>query len=208
MSAPDQDLLIVSRSADKVREIRQILHPAIGTRLLSLANLEIAPDPAEDDVEIHDTFRGNALAKARYFQRLTGMRVLADDSGIEIDALNGAPGVLSKRFADRPDLSGLALDQANNELLLHLLAGAAESLRGAHYVCAAVLLHHGNQPPLTCLGTCRGSILEAPRGSGGFGYDPLFLLPQLGRTFGELSATEKHRFSHRARAFRALAAWL
>jgi len=78
VSVPDQDLLIASRSADKVREIRQILQPALGTRLLSLADLEIAPDPAEDDVEIHHTFRGNALAKARYFQRLTGMRTLAD----------------------------------------------------------------------------------------------------------------------------------
>lgn len=207
MTAPGTDLLIASRSADKVREIREILQPQLRVRLLSLAEAKIAPNTAEDTVEAYHTFRENALAKARYFLDLTGLAVLADDSGIEVDALGGAPGVLSKRFAARPGLAGLELDHANNELLLQKLADVPPARRGARYVCAAVLLRPA-EPPLTTLGSCRGRILDAPRGYGGFGYDPLFLLPQMGRTFGELSPAEKHRFSHRARAFRALAAAL
>jgi XTP/dITP diphosphohydrolase len=207
VTSSSQDLLIASRSADKVREIREILHTRLRARLVSLSDAEISPSAAEDDVEVHATFRDNAIAKARYFHHLSDMAVLADDSGIEIDALGGAPGVLSRRFAARPGLSGLALDQANNQLLLEKLDRLPDARRGARYVCAAVLLRAG-LPPLTALGSCRGTILQAARGSGGFGYDPLFLLPQLGLTFGELPAAEKHRFSHRARAFRALTAVL
>lgn len=198
-------LLIASRSADKVREIRAILEPVIGARLISLTDAGVPPDSAEDDVEAYPTFRENALAKAAYFARLTRMNVLADDSGIEVDALDSAPGVLSRRFAVRPGLSGVALDQANNQLLLRKLTGVPAARRGARYVCAAVLLCHDARPPITALGTCRGIILDAPRGNGGFGYDPLFLFPPMELTFGELSAEQKHRFSHRARAFRALA---
>lgn len=207
MTVTGELLLIASRSADKVREIRDILQPALGSRLISLADAGVGASAAEDDVEAFPTFRENALAKAAYFQRLTGMAVLADDSGIEVDALNGAPGVLSKRFALAPGLTGLALDRANNQLLLDRLAGVPTERRGARYVCAAVLLNPAT-PPRTALGTCRGFILDAPRGTGGFGYDPLFSFPELQRTFGELATAQKHRFSHRARAFRALAAQL
>ena len=202
-----EPLLIASRSPDKVREIRDILRPAFREQPVSLIEAGIPPAAAEDDVEAYATFRENALAKAAYFHNLTGMAVLADDSGIEVDALAGAPGVLSRRFAARPGLAGLELDRANNQLLMEKLAGVPADRRGARYVCAAVLLRPG-APPLTALGTCRGRILEAPRGTGGFGYDPLFLLPELDRTFGEIAAAEKHRFSHRARAFRAIAAQL
>lgn len=205
---PAEALLIASRSADKIREISEILQPALRGRLVSLLDAGIPPDPAEDDVEAYGTFRENALAKAAYFHRITGMTVLADDSGIEVDALGGAPGVLSKRFAARPGLTGLALDQANNQLLLDRLAGLPPDQRGARYVCAAVLWSQPARPPVTAIGTCRGIILDGPRGTGGFGYDPLFLLPELQHTFGELEAAQKHRFSHRARAFRALAAHL
>jgi len=201
-------LLIASRSTDKVREIRQLLEPTLRNQLISLTDAGLAPDPAEDEVEQFTTFRENALAKAAYFHRLSGLPVLADDSGIEVDALGGAPGVFSRRFAARPGLSGQALDLANNQLLLERLADLPPAARGARYVCAAVLIRAAEVAPLTALGTCRGTILDQPRGSNGFGYDPLFLLPELGRTFGELDTAEKHRFSHRARAFRALAASL
>jgi len=201
------ELLIASRSADKVREIREILSRTTRDRLVSLTDAEIPEDPAESEVEAFLTFRENALAKARYFCSLTGAAVLADDSGIELDALGGAPGVFSKRFAARPDLSGTELDRANNQLLLEKLRGLPADRRGARYVCAAVLLRP-HESAVVAIGTCRGIILEEARGHGGFGYDPLFLLPEMGRTFGQLDAAEKHRFSHRARAFRALSASL
>lgn len=196
-------LLLATRSPDKLREIRQLLGPSPDLELITLQQLGLAPDPAEDDVEAFPSFRENALAKARFFLERTGLPVLADDSGIEVEALGGAPGVRSRRFAARPGLEGLALDQANNRLLLERLHGVPASGRGARYVCAAVLLAPGTSAT-TALGTCHGRILEAPRGQGGFGYDPLFLLPQVGLTFGQIDDAAKHRFSHRARAIRAL----
>lgn len=202
MSAPPR-LLIASRSRDKLREIRAILAPLRGTQLLSLGDAGLDFESAEDGIEAFDTFRENALAKARYFAARSGLPTVADDSGIETDALAGAPGVRSRRFSGA-DLDGQALDRANNELLLERLRGVPPGRRTARYVCAAVLLEPG-LPVRTALGTVTGRILEAPRGTGGFGYDPLFWLDEAGCAFGELSDTEKHRFSHRARAFRALA---
>lgn len=196
-------LLLATRSADKVREIRFILAFRRDLELVSLEDLGVAPDPEEDHVEAFDTFRENAHAKAAYFLRKTGLATVADDSGIEVDALERAPGVRSRRFAAAPGLSGLALDQANNRLLLEKLAATPDARRTARYVCAAVLVTPDGHTT-TALGTCYGRILRAPRGSGGFGYDPLFLVESEGKTFGELGPDEKHRHSHRARAFRAL----
>ncbi len=196
-------LLLATRSPHKAREIRDILAGA-DIRLLTPEEVGLSPMPEEEAVELFDTFRANALAKARFFAERAGMPALADDSGLEVDALGGGPGVRTKRFSGREDLHGRELDEANNDLLLERLDGLPDPRRGARYVCAAAALLSG-APPLVALGTCPGRIAPERRGSGGFGYDPLFEIPELGRTFGELDPAVKRRMSHRARAFRALA---
>jgi XTP/dITP diphosphohydrolase len=211
-------LVLATRSAHKVREIRAILgaaHP-----LVSLDEAGVAPDPAEDALEEFPTYRENALAKARFFANRLGCAVLADDSGLEVAALNGGPGVRTKRFAHdaafaagkpfNPGSGGV--DVANNKLLLERLSDVADSERSARYVCAAALVSQGSGAgntailAATAIGTCSGTIARQPRGTNGFGYDPLFFLPDAGLTVAEIAAFEKHRRSHRARAFRALAA--
>lgn len=200
----DADLILASRSRDKVSEITEILKPVLHAGIISLGDAGIGEDDAENDIEVFDTFLENAHAKAAYFMRMTGRPTLADDSGISVHALGGAPGVRSRRFAARPGLTGVELDRANNDRVLRELGDIPTDRRVAHYTCAAVL-HLPDGRRYSAIGTCTGIIMHAPRGSGGFGYDPLFLLPDLGLTFGEVSRDEKHRRSHRARAFRALA---
>lgn len=159
------------------------------------------PESAEEDaLEVAATFEENALLKARYFRRVSGMDSVADDSGIEVRALGGAPGVLSKRWSNRPDLGGQALDDENNALLLRRLEGATD--RGARYVCAAAYCGAGGE--FVVRGEVEGVITRAARGGGGFGYDPYFESLELGRTFGEVTLEEKARVSHRARAFEKL----
>ncbi len=205
--------LIATRSHGKIREIREIMGSATGLCLLTLDEVGIEPTQAEEEIEIFDTFRDNAVAKALYFARLTGIPTIADDSGIAVDALGGAPGVRSKRFAAEstptadPRLGGYSLDQANNQLLLQRLRGLPTEHRKAHYACVAALAIPG-RPILTAIGTCSGLIAEHPHGDKGFGYDPIFLLPDLGLTFAEVPLDEKNRRSHRARAFNALRAHL
>lgn len=177
--------------------------------MLTLRDLEIAPSPEEDTLETFDTFIENAIAKARYFATLTGMRTLADDSGLCVDALGGGPGVRTKRFAIdngvvTSDLAGKPLDEANNRLLLEKLAGVTN--RSAHYM-SSVALADGDRM-ITAVGTCSGEIALTPRGNGGFGYDPLFFIPALAKTFAELSLAEKNARSHRAVAMRAIATQL
>ena len=197
-------LLLASRSPDKVREIREILP---NFHILSLEELGIPKTAEEEMIETFDTFLENALAKAEWFGRASDLPTLADDSGLCVDALGGAPGVLSRRFSGRSDLTGTALDQQNNRALLARLVGTPGEQRGAAYVCAAVLRRHDGHV-LEALGSVRGKILEEPAGNGGFGYDPLFRIPHLDGSFGEIAAALKHVFSHRARAFRALASQL
>lgn len=197
-------LLLATRSGDKVREIRQILAATSAGDVLSLDDAGIPPDPAEEDIEQFDTFLANAHAKAAYFQRLGGLPTLADDSGISVDALGGVPGVKSRRYAAAPGLDGRALDHANNRRLLDALGGVPLEHRSAHYTCAAVL-HLPDGRRYSAVGIRSGFVLDAPRGSGGFGYDPLFLDPATGLSFGELDPVVKNRTSHRSRAFRALA---
>lgn len=205
MSGPS--FVLATRSTHKQREIQQILaadNTASRATIVTLDEAGVAPSPVEDGIEIFDTFRANALAKAHYFLALTGRPTIADDSGIMFDALDGAPGVLSKRFSNRADLSGLALDLANNALAVEKLRNVAPDWRTAHYMCVAVLARPDGH--VACaVGSCSGIFVDVPRGDGGFGYDPHFLLPEIGLTFGQLSDEEKHNFSHRARAFRALA---
>jgi len=175
-----------------------------GLKVLDLEEAGVPHDPAEDSLEPHDTFEENALSKARYFRRLSGLPTVADDSGLEVDALGGAPGVRSKRFAPDADAEGEALDEANNRHLLRSLEGTPPSRRSARYVCVAVLVN-GDEHSSAFRGEAPGEILPAGRGSGGFGYDPLFFDRELGKTFAEIPRDVKNGRSHRGRAFRALA---
>lgn len=197
-------LLVATRSRDKMAEIRQILADVPDLTLVDLDEAGIPEDPVEDDLEVFDTFEENALAKARHFHGLAGIPTVADDSGIEIDALGGAPGVRSKRFAPDTGSSGQALDDANNRHMLEQLAGVATGERTARYVCVAALLQDGAEP-LFCRGEAPGIILDAPRGRGGFGYDPYVLDRELGVTFAEMTPEQKNARSHRGAAFRRLA---
>jgi XTP/dITP diphosphohydrolase len=189
-------LVIASNNPGKLREIGQMLSPL---------RIDVVPQAAlnvpEAD-EPHRTFLENALAKSRLAARLTGLPALADDSGICVDALNGAPGVDSAHFAGEP-----RSDERNNLLLLRRLAG--ERNRRAHYYCVMVLMKHAEDPqPLIGEGEWHGEILQAPRGADGFGYDPLFFDPLLGMSGGELEPAEKNRVSHRAKALAAIVARL
>lgn len=190
--------VLATRNRHKLQEI---------AALLAEANLPFDLVPIDDVapgvalVEDEATFEANALAKARQAAAATGMAALADDSGIDVDALSGAPGVRSARFAGEP-----SDDQRNNLKLLDELRGVPAEMRTARFRCAAAFVDGKRE--LVRTGSCEGRVLETPRGSGGFGYDPLFLVEGLGRTMAELSAGEKNQISHRAAAFRALAAAL
>ncbi len=198
------DLVVATRSKDKMREIRGILGNVPGVTVLDLDEARVAYEAAEERLEPYDTFEDNARSKAEYFHARTGLPTVADDSGLEVDALDGAPGVRSKRFSPDEGLEGEERDEANNRHLLKLLEGKEPQERGAHYTCVAVLVD-GEGDPVVCRGEASGVILPARRGEGGFGYDPLFLDPALGRTFAEITRKEKNARSHRGAAFRALA---
>ena len=195
-----ETILIATRSVGKLRELRPLLADA-GYGAKDLTEAGILERPEEDSLECFATFEENALAKARYFfDRSVGLPVLADDSGLEVEALGGRPGVRSKRWSGRSELHGQALDDANNAMLL---ASLGEELnRRARYVCAAVFVDE--RGAVVRRGETCGEIVMAPCGSGGFGYDPYFLSVELGRTFGEATAEEKASVSHRARAVRSL----
>ena len=198
-------LLVATRSRHKMKEIRQILANVPGLTVLDLDEAGIAEDPVEDDLEVFDTFAENALAKARHFREIAGIPTVADDSGIEIDALGGRPGVRSKRFAPDTGLEGQARDDANNRYMLEQLASVEPDARTARYVCVAALLVGDDSDPVYCRGEAPGVIVETPRGSGGFGYDPHVLDTELGITFAEMSPEQKNARSHRGAAFRKLA---
>lgn len=200
-------ILVATRSEPKLREIREIMGAAPGVQLISLRDAGIEESPEEEGLEVFESFAENALAKARYFAERSGLPTLADDSGISVDALGGAPGVRSKRFTDRPDLSGAELDAANNALLLERLAAVPDAERTARFVCAAALVARDGREHVF-VGECEGTILREARGRDGFGYDPLFQSLGETRSFAEMSADEKNAISHRAAAFRAVAAAL
>jgi len=201
-------LLVATRSRHKLAEIRALLSGVPGLELLDLDGAGVSEDPAEEALEPFDGFEENARSKAAHFRRLTGLPTVADDSGIEVDVLGGAPGVRSRRFSPLPEGTGREeQDHANNELLLDRIVLVDPACRMARYVCVAAL-DEGEGRVTTFRGTAEGRIVDAPRGSGGFGYDPLFLDLELGRTFAEISPAEKDARSHRGQAFRALAAHL
>jgi XTP/dITP diphosphohydrolase len=195
-------LLLATRSAGKLRELRPFFAHA-GFDAIDLCAAGIAEDPREEMIEAFETFEENALAKARFFANRCGLPTVADDSGLEVMALAGRPGVRSKRYSGRTDLSGQALDDANNALLIAQLAGVDD--RRARYICAAAFVMPGGAE-IVKRGETAGEMLTAPRGQAGFGYDPYFRSAEVGRTFGELSIVEKEAISHRGRAFRALVA--
>ncbi|NUO65266.1 MAG: RdgB/HAM1 family non-canonical purine NTP pyrophosphatase [Gemmatimonadaceae bacterium] len=203
MALDARRIVVATRNERKLRELVALLAP-LGAEIVSLATLGIPESSAEDAIESHETFEENALAKARYFHALTGLPTISDDSGLAVDALGGRPGVRSRRWSGRDDLSGRALDAANNALLVEALRGVEE--RGARFVCAAAYVDDARE--LVRRGESSGRIVDSARGSGGFGYDPHFLSTELGRTFGEATAEEKGRVSHRARAVDALCAAL
>lgn len=196
-------LVVATRNPGKVREIHEMLAGLGGYEVVGLAGLGIPESPEEDAVEAFDTFEENALAKARYYAAKTGELALADDSGICVDALGGAPGVRSRRFAAADEARGERQDAANNRHLLQLLRDVPDEGRTARYVCAAALAWPDGRE-LVRTGTCDGVILREPRGAGGFGYDPLFYMADEGMTFGELPAERKNELSHRGRAIRAV----
>ena len=196
-------VLAATRSVGKQREIRRILGPA-GLEVVFPDDIWLRESSAGNPLEQGDSFEANARQKAEYFARLSSMPTFADDSGLEVFSLGGAPGVHSKRWAGASG-SEAEIDAANNAELLRRLAGAPESRRLARYRCVVFYLPSYGAVPTICQGDCTGRILDAPRGTNGFGYDPYFFSDKMGKTFGEATDEEKDAVSHRGRALRALA---
>lgn len=187
-----QKLVIASNNSGKLREFQTMLAP-LGIEVLTQAQLGIA-----EAEEPHLTFIENALTKARHASRASGLPALADDSGICIDALKGLPGVISARFSGEP-----RSDARNNQAVLQAMRDKVD--RRAHYYCVLVLVRHaGDAEPIIAEGAWYGEIAQAEQGEGGFGYDPLFWLPELGKTSAQLEHDQKHAISHRGKALQAL----
>jgi XTP/dITP diphosphohydrolase len=191
-------IVVATRNRGKLREIVPLL-AELGLELHTIDELAPGAELREDGL----TFEDNALAKARQAAHATGIPAIADDSGLEVDALGGAPGVHSARYAGAG-----ASDGENNAKLLAALAALPAASRTGRFRCVAAFVDPARGLEIVRDGSCAGQILDVPRGEGGFGYDPLFLVPALGRTMAELSLEEKNRLSHRAAAFHALAAAL
>jgi XTP/dITP diphosphohydrolase len=191
------EILIATKNRGKLAEFRQIMDELGLADRVSLTSLADFPD-YPDVEETGGTFEENALIKARAAAAFTGRLCAADDSGIEVEALGGAPGVLSARFAGEG-----ATDAKNNEKLLGLLTGIPPEKRAARFVAVIALVAPGGREAIV-RGECRGAIADAPRGGGGFGYDPVFFYPPLGKTYAEMSDPEKNQISHRRRAIEAL----
>src|SRR5262249_18672490 len=194
---PPGRVVLASRNRGKLREIVPLL-AGLGFELVTVDDVAPGCELREDAA----TFEDNALAKARQAARATGLAAIADDSGLEVDALAGAPGVYSARYAGLP-----SDDARNNAKVLDALRDVPAP-RPARYRCVAAFVDPGAGIEVARSGACEGEILDRPRGDLGFGYDPLFLVPALGRTMAELALDENNRLSHRAAAFRALAAAL
>ncbi|MAF03149.1 MULTISPECIES: RdgB/HAM1 family non-canonical purine NTP pyrophosphatase [Herbaspirillum] len=189
---PKQKIVMASNNAGKLKEFASLLGDiGLDVRPQGEFNVPEAEEP-------FGTFVENALTKARHAARLTGLPALADDSGVCVNALGGAPGVYSARYAGEPKS-----DASNNAKLIADLAAHAD--KSAYYYCVLVYVRHADDPqPVIADGVWKGEIIDQPRGQGGFGYDPYFLLPSLGKTAAELTAAEKNAVSHRGQALRAL----
>ena len=191
---PGDTVVIASTNPGKIAEVRQIM---AGLPLVLVTRDEVGGWPEIE--ETGDTYLANALLKAHAVSAITGLPALADDSGIEVDALGGEPGVRSARYAGEQ-----ATDEDNNARLVASLEGIPPQRRGARYRCVAVLVTPDGEE-IAGVGSCEGRIGDEPRGSGGFGYDPWFIPEHESRTMAELTAKEKHAISHRGKALRGLA---
>ncbi len=189
-----QRIVLASNNKGKVREIAQ---------LLADKNLQVVPQSEFNIPDADETglsFVENAILKARHAAKLSGLPAIADDSGLEVDALNGAPGIYSARYAGNG-----ATDAANNQKMLAALADTADEARTARFQCLMVFMRHAEDPtPIICQGTWEGRILRQPQGENGFGYDPLFLVPEKNCSSAELPAEIKNAMSHRGKALQAL----
>jgi XTP/dITP diphosphohydrolase len=194
-------LLIATRNEGKRMEIRD-LFAGLPFEIVFPQDQFLERLPDEADLERGTSFAENAVAKARYFAKRSAVATLAEDSGLEVDALDGAPGVFSARWAQMHGAG--AGDAANNALLLERLAGIPDAQRTARYRCVVAYLDTPLAKPQLVEASCEGRILAAPRGRGGFGYDPLFFSTDLSQTFAEAALPAKQRVSHRGRAIRAL----
>ncbi|GIW47304.1 MAG: XTP/dITP diphosphatase [Deltaproteobacteria bacterium] len=190
-----EEIVIATKNSGKIREFYSLLYP-IFSRIISLGELGCSVEIVEDG----SSFSENALKKARIVAELTKKPTIADDSGLEVFALNGRPGIFSARYAGEN-----AGDRENIEKLLRELKGITD--RRARFVCSLALVFPDGEE-VVAEGVCEGTIVDKPRGNGGFGYDPVFLLPEVDKTMAELSLEEKNLFSHRARALRALIMYL
>ncbi|NQD92597.1 RdgB/HAM1 family non-canonical purine NTP pyrophosphatase [Pseudomonas sp. CrR25] len=189
---PFSELVLASHNAGKLKELQALLGGAV--RVRSVGEFSRV-EPEETGL----SFVENAILKARHAARVSGLPALADDSGLAVDFLGGAPGIYSARYAD-----GLG-DAANNAKLLDALQTVPDAQRGAQFVCALALLRHADDPlPIICEGLWHGRILREPRGDQGFGYDPLFWVPERNCASAELAPSEKNQLSHRARAMALL----
>lgn len=197
LSSLPNRIVLATRNRHKVSELQALVAP-LGIEVLSAIDYPDLPDVIEDGT----TFEENAVKKAREIAAKTGEHTLADDSGLCVDALDGAPGVYSARYAGEN-----GNDAANNEKLLEALADVPDDQRTAHFV-SVIAYATPNGAIHTFRGTCEGVILRTYRGTNGFGYDPLFYLPEHGMTMAELDPSEKNRISHRARAYHQFIAWL
>lgn len=198
-----RQILFATTNPHKIDEVRAALGP-LEFDVRSLDSLDSAPEEPEED---EPTFQGNARLKAQYYAARTGIECLAEDSGLEVDALSGRPGVLSARYAGERGTRA-ERDRANNEKLLRELARVPAADRTARFVCAMCVAMPDGRIVAEATGTYDGVITDAPRGENGFGYDPLLYLPDAGRTSAELSPEEKNSRSHRGKAARALAVLL
>jgi len=195
MSLPLTEIVLASSNHGKLKELQTLLGDTVKLRLISDFT-----DQSPEETGL--SFIENALLKARHAAQISGLAALADDSGLAVDALGGAPGIYSARYAGQaPDNQ----DAANNAKLLAALDGVPNERRSAQFVCTLALLRHAKDPlPIIAQGIWHGQILQAPRGTNGFGYDPLFLIPELNQSSAELTPTEKNQQSHRARAITEL----
>ncbi|MGD8700076.1 MAG: RdgB/HAM1 family non-canonical purine NTP pyrophosphatase [Gemmatimonadales bacterium] len=198
-------LAVATRNQGKLREI-DLLFGGTPIRLASLADLNVEEKPEEERLERFTSFAQNALAKALYFHDRTGLPMMAEDSGIVVDALDGEPGYRSKRYAPPEMQAEYGVDKANNLYLLRRMRDVPDERRTAHFHCTvAVVLEDETR---LFAGRVRGVLLREPRGEGGFGYDPIFYLPERGVTTAELTVAEKNEISHRGQAIRAARDWL
>jgi len=196
MNLTPREIVLASHNLGKLQELQALLGDSVKLRLISEFSEQVPEETGLSFIE-------NALLKARHAARVSGLAALADDSGLAVDYLDGLPGIYSARYAETSDK--FAQDTANNAKLLNALGGVPDEQRSAQFVCALALLRHAEDPlPIIAQGIWRGKILHSPRGTNGFGYDPLFLIPERNQSSAELSPSEKNQQSHRARAIKEL----